>query len=288
MCIRDRPHIAQELVERGLADRINDAFERYLVPYNVPKAYFTPSEAVEMIHEARGVVVLAHPMVLAREPAVLERMVSGLKELGIVGVEAYYGDFAETEISACCQVARSHGLVVTGGSDFHGEGFPYALGRLRDGQPISYEVVVGLRRAYFALHPVVVGITGLDEDLLGGLAERAAIEIGAEYQPGGLRAVVAETNSGARRRRSVVTWIDNEALAEEAILRECAMSRGIKACLVRYEDDMELPSLARKSGWVQQDLRSNMLALRLSRDQVRAEPLQVAAQHLLHMVSLFL
>lgn len=283
-----RPHIAQELVEHGLAEGINDAFDRYLVPHNVPKAYFTPAEAVEMIGAARGVVVLAHPMIIAKDRGVLERVVVEFKELGILGLEVYYGDSTRPDISLCRELAREHGLVVTGGSDFHGEGFHFRLGRLRDGRPIPYQVVLDLRRAYFARYPVMIGIAGLGPALGARLVQEAALQIEAEALPDGLAAAIQSGGPLRKARRSVVTWLAEGGTRDERSLKECAARSDLIACLVRYDQGTGGASLRPKEGMTRSDRGAALRIITLSGHEAQTEPLEIAAHHLLHMVTLFL
>lgn len=283
-----RPHIAQMLVERGLAYGINDAFDRYLVPYDVPKAYFTPAEAVEMIGAARGVIALAHPMVLTKNPSVLERLVVDLKEIGIFAVEAYYGDFTRPEISVCHQLARKHGLAITGGSDFHGERFPFRLGRLRDGGTIPYQLVRELRRAYFGRYPVFIGISGLDATLGGRLAREAALQIEAECLPDGLAAIAGGGEGCGDARHSVVAWLGEDGGDAERELKERATRHGLIVCLVRYDQDLQDANVNLTNRRTQAYQGGAPLTISLGAQQVRAEFLKIAAQRLLHTVALFL
>ncbi len=76
----------------------------------------TPKEAVELLLRTNGLPVLAHPLTIND----LETMVIKLKAAGLVGVEAYYNDYTADEISKLVSLADRHGLITTGGSDYHG------------------------------------------------------------------------------------------------------------------------------------------------------------------------
>jgi len=118
-----RPHVAAVLLRKGVVDSIQDAFDRFLAkgkPGYVEKERLYPDVAIRLARESRGVPVLAHPLSLDLPPAELERSVTELAELGLVGLEAIYGRFSPDERDGLAALARSHDLVVTGGSDHHG------------------------------------------------------------------------------------------------------------------------------------------------------------------------
>ena len=118
-----RPHAAAVLVEKGVVGSVQEAFDRWLAkgrPGYVGKERLTPEVAVQVTRAAGGVAVLAHPFSLGLDPAGLEQTVAGLAELGLGGVEAVYGRYEPDERRALTELARRHGLAVTGGSDHHG------------------------------------------------------------------------------------------------------------------------------------------------------------------------
>ncbi len=114
-----RPHIAQAMLEKGYVTSFKEAFSEYLGhnrPAYVERDKMTPKEAVELIIKAEGLPVLAHPLTLP-DP---EAMTAELKGGGLVGIEAYYNGYTTEEINRLLMLARSHKLIVTGGSDYHG------------------------------------------------------------------------------------------------------------------------------------------------------------------------
>ena len=115
-----RPHIAQALLEKGYVASIGEAFERYIGrerPAYVARYKLTPVEAVQMITAAKGLPVLAHPRGQ-------EHVLSGLVEVGLVGLEAYYPSYTIGDSEALLRLAKEYNLIPTGGTDFHGyEGF---------------------------------------------------------------------------------------------------------------------------------------------------------------------
>ncbi len=114
-----RPHIAQAMLEKGYIASIKEAFTKYISwdgPAYVKRDKMTPVEAVELILRANGLPVLAHPLTI-NDP---EAMVIELKMSGLVGIEAYYAGFTIEEINRLVSLAERHGLIATGGSDYHG------------------------------------------------------------------------------------------------------------------------------------------------------------------------
>ncbi|WP_274528332.1 PHP domain-containing protein [Paenibacillus piscarius] len=115
-----RPHIADELVRLGAASDMRDAFDRYLAEgaaAYVSPPRITPDEACRWIHEAGGAAVMAHPGIYD-DDALVRRIL----ELGCLdGIEVYHSDHGLEEHQRYLALAQEFGLVVTGGSDFHGE-----------------------------------------------------------------------------------------------------------------------------------------------------------------------
>lgn len=114
-----RVHVARALVAARSVDTVEEAFAGLIGrdgPFYVRKALFLPGQALDAIHRAGGVAVLAHPGVSGEGPLV------GLVEEGLDGIEAYHADHSVPQRDHFASVARRFGLVVTGGSDFHGPG----------------------------------------------------------------------------------------------------------------------------------------------------------------------
>ena len=131
-----RMHIAETLRLKGYVRSTAEAFEQYLgdnTPAFVDKERVDPAEAIAAIHRAGGVAVLAHPIQLRyQNRAQLEQIVRNLLRDGLDGIEAYHGDHTARQTHLYLDLARRLGLVVTGGSDFHGPLKPQAsLGRPR-------------------------------------------------------------------------------------------------------------------------------------------------------------
>lgn len=141
-----RPHVAQAMVEKGYAASVADAFEKYLglgKPAYVERAHLSPEEAVRAIRSAGGVAVWAHP-----GTSDSLHLISELVEEGLQGIEAFHPDHDRSMSEKCLDLASRYGLVVTGGSDFHGEGA--GEGGDLGGTVVGYDVVETLRRLTLA------------------------------------------------------------------------------------------------------------------------------------------
>jgi predicted metal-dependent phosphoesterase TrpH len=146
-----RPHFARLLVERGYATSIQDAFNRFLgkgAAAYVEKARLSPAASIALIHEAGGVAVLAHPYQLKLASVEeVEQLIVELAALGLDGIEAIYSRHSENERHAYAQMARRHGLLVTGGSDYHGTYKPdLSIVRGKGDLAVPYELLDEIRR----------------------------------------------------------------------------------------------------------------------------------------------
>jgi len=146
-----RPHIANLLVKKGVVKSFEEAFERYLkkgaIAY-VPKALLTPSEAINLIVKAKGIPVLAHPVTLKLNYLELKEYLKELKEYGLKGVEAFYTEHTPEFTKFLIDCAKKLGLLITGGSDFHGENKPdIKLGKGLGNLNIPFEYYENLKKA---------------------------------------------------------------------------------------------------------------------------------------------
>lgn len=115
-----RSHVARALVESGEAQTVGDAFRRYLgrgKPFYVPKESHPPAEVVAAVREAGAVPVLAHPGVTGADA-----LVPVLVDAGLLGIEAYHAEHTAEQREHYAELAQELGLLVTGGSDYHGLG----------------------------------------------------------------------------------------------------------------------------------------------------------------------
>jgi 3',5'-nucleoside bisphosphate phosphatase len=146
-----RPHIAMALREQQLVATSEEAFQRYLVPCNVAKRYFPVEEAIALIRAAGGVAVLAHPPFITNDRALFLRLLDALVALGLEGIEAYSNGADNDDIDWYITEGRRRGLLITGGSDFHGtEGEVIVAGGSRGNLRIPYGLLEELRQVLAA------------------------------------------------------------------------------------------------------------------------------------------
>jgi predicted metal-dependent phosphoesterase TrpH len=114
-----RPQIAREMVRSGLVGSVQEAFELWLAsgrPAFVPRIGPDAATVVDTIHDAGGLASFAHPGVTNRND-----LIAPLAERGLDAIEVYHSDHTQEDTTAYRRVAARLGLLVTGGSDFHGE-----------------------------------------------------------------------------------------------------------------------------------------------------------------------
>lgn len=113
-----RPHIGAVMIEAGVVRTLQDAFDRFLGrdrPAYVPRPKLTPEEAIQIIKQAGGVPVVAHPG-LIRDDKWVRHFIGG----GVMGLEAYHTDHSENQRQFYARWAADAGLICTGGTDSHG------------------------------------------------------------------------------------------------------------------------------------------------------------------------
>ena len=122
-----RAHFATYLIKHGHVKTSQEAFSRYLgydAPCFVPREYMQPERAVSLILQAGGLPVLAHPLLYKLPPAELEALLKRLSEAGLKGLEVYYSSNSGFDEQVCFGLANRFGLLMTGGTDFHGANKP--------------------------------------------------------------------------------------------------------------------------------------------------------------------
>jgi 3',5'-nucleoside bisphosphate phosphatase len=124
-----RPHVARALVAVGACKDVDDAFTKFLRRGKVafePNTALSAGEAIALVHAAGGVAVLAHPPLSAGVdgPGGLAAFVERLLPLGLDGLELWHPSHKATTVRKLGRIARAHGLLETGGSDFHGADRP--------------------------------------------------------------------------------------------------------------------------------------------------------------------
>lgn len=123
-----RPHFATVMIRKGIVQERQEAFDKFLAEGGaayVPKLAVSPEECVQMLKEAGGLAVLAHPK-LVRFPKGkdIRDLLGALKDAGLAGLECYYSLHSPEETAMYLELAREFNLLVTGGSDYHGGNKP--------------------------------------------------------------------------------------------------------------------------------------------------------------------
>lgn len=117
-----RPHVAEALMRGGHVDTFHEAFQRFLghhAPAYVPKDVVALEEAVQVVRDAGGVTALAHPGTLNRD-----HWIPKWAQRGLDGIEVWHSKHSAGDVARYEALARVHGLLMTGGSDYHGERTP--------------------------------------------------------------------------------------------------------------------------------------------------------------------
>jgi len=153
-----RPQIAQAMIERGYVSSIQQAFDEWLAegkPAAAKRSVLTPQRAVELIHEAGGVAIWAHPTRQPSERAEIldftrgEALLQKWKEWGLDGLEIYYGAYTREEAAWTRAMSEKYDLLGAGGSDFHGATKPNVpLGEVNDGGEVPEQVIANLYSRY--------------------------------------------------------------------------------------------------------------------------------------------
>lgn len=137
-----RLHVARALVKEKKVSSIFEAFKKYIgdkCPAYVLGFKFLPQEAIKLIKDAGGIPVLAHPYCINNE-----KLIYKFIEDGIMGLEVYYPEHSQSMINFYLDLAKKNNLLVTGGSDCHGNAKPEVrIGSIK----IPYELVEKLKEA---------------------------------------------------------------------------------------------------------------------------------------------
>lgn len=150
-----RPHIANVLIQHGEVATSREAFDRYLARGKaayVAREGLSPQDAVKLLASIGATVSIAHPMLISCTDAELNDIVADMRAVGLHAIEAYHSSHSESDVRHCVDLARRHGLVLSGGSDYHGTHKPYiALGRGRGGLRVAWHVLEALKEQRRAL-----------------------------------------------------------------------------------------------------------------------------------------
>ena len=151
-----RAHFAQIMVRKGYAESVKDAFNRYLsvgcYAYSNRQALTGP-EAVSLIREAGGIAVAAHLHLIKLPDPQLKAYLQELIPYGLDGVEGYYTDYTPDMEQRYRAMAKELGLVISGGTDYHGANKPHiSIGKGRGELEIPYSVLDGLRQRHSEIY----------------------------------------------------------------------------------------------------------------------------------------
>jgi predicted metal-dependent phosphoesterase TrpH len=117
-----RSHFAKVLVERGIAANFNKVFDKYLSRGNtgyVPNNWMSMGDAIDIIHQAGGVAVLAHPTHYDLSNKWVRKLLAEFAELGGDGVEVAMPQMSKDQLQWIAELAEQNGLAASQGSDFH-------------------------------------------------------------------------------------------------------------------------------------------------------------------------
>lgn len=152
-----RAHIARALVQLHVVNTISQAFERYLgegkMAY-VAYRHMSSAEGIRLLRSAGAVPVLAHPCRLTAKGQARMMLMEALQNEGLMGIEVFHPSASRKDVRELEAFARRHGLLVTGGSDFHGDaGSRAAMGKMPPGWTHMLQDVVLLEESITAMHP---------------------------------------------------------------------------------------------------------------------------------------
>ena len=118
-----RAHFAALMMKRGYVNSTNEAFDRYIgsgCKAYVPRKLPSCQKSIEMIRSCGGIAVMAHPLLYKVSRATLYKIAAELKKSHLTGIEAYYSTHSPAETNYVINLAQNIGLLLSGGSDFHG------------------------------------------------------------------------------------------------------------------------------------------------------------------------
>lgn len=118
-----RAHYAKYMQMKGYVKSVKEAFDRFLgdrKPCFVSRKKMSPARAIEIIRRSGGFPVLAHPVLYGFSNSVLDGLVAHLKDVGLLGIEAIYSTYTQSDERSMRDIAKKYSLCISGGSDFHG------------------------------------------------------------------------------------------------------------------------------------------------------------------------
>ena len=144
-----RANFAGYLLSVGFVKSIKEAFDRYLgdgKPFYIPRTKTSPKEAIELIKQADGIPVLAHPMLYKLSKNTLEKYVKMMTDWGLEAMEVYYSTNTPSDDLYLSHLANHYHLKYSGGSDFHGTYKPHIqIGTGKGRLVVPYDILEKLR-----------------------------------------------------------------------------------------------------------------------------------------------
>lgn len=145
-----RAHFAKTLLSMNYVDTWEEAFDKYLgngkIAY-VPREKLSTDQAIKIILDNGGVPILAHPTLYNLDLRQLDQLISTLKEAGLKGIEGIYSTYTKAETRYIGEFAKKYNLVISGGSDFHGQHkSDIDLGTGRGQLQIPYDLLEPIRK----------------------------------------------------------------------------------------------------------------------------------------------
>jgi predicted metal-dependent phosphoesterase TrpH len=269
-----RPHIATALIDHGYVPDMNTAFTDYLIPCNVAKYFMPADEAIALVRQARGLSSVAHPRFITQDRARLQQVLQELSALGLNGIEAYHSHHDTEEQVYFIRLANQLGLMITGGSDYHGfkaKNAPADSGGKLGSLQLPYGFAVRLRRTYFARYPTLLVL--LQWPSAAAAAMRRAFE--AHYQLASVRwpAPAQHDTALGRMGADMTSWLIDLPTGEprhlDAVV-EVGTTRGL--CTVGLP--WETAHVAARQGFYQ--TRS------IASERFRQTPVERLAHELIH------
>ncbi len=153
-CVVTRANIARFLVNHGELDNLSEAFHKYIgdgCKCYVGRFKVSPMEAIGLIKEAGGLAILAHPILYHLRATELKELIGTLKDSGLDGIEALYSTYTPGDEQQIKRYAQKFDLLLSGGSDFHGQNKPHIqLGSGTGHLHVPYSILEAMKKSQSA------------------------------------------------------------------------------------------------------------------------------------------
>lgn len=118
-----KPHFAKLFIKKGYIKEVEEIFTNYFKksPFKeIKRMSYKPKEVIEIIKNANGIAILAHPHSLKLDDEILEEKIKEFVEYGLDGIECYHSNHTEEQMKKYREIAEKYNLIITKGSDYHG------------------------------------------------------------------------------------------------------------------------------------------------------------------------